>query len=501
MIRFALGSGLFHAFVLIGRIVLVLAVLASALVESLLLPTGIVRASILSCSPEWVSVPSPRHENTGNEWLDLALISSDDAWVVGMSWGLIGPRTMMAHWDGHKWKMLSSPHWVRDELYAVEAISSNDVWAAGYLTTAGGNGYSKPLFLHWNGTGWTRIKAPKVRKSRDSGLYGLDAISASNVWAVGSYSDSSHSHALAMNWNGTKWAISPTPFSDEYSNLLRSVAAVSATDVWAVGFSDSGVQKTLAMHFDGVGWSEVSTPNPSQEINRLLSVTAIASDDVWAVGEHWDDAADKMMNLTIHWDGLAWSVVPSPTPNPIGAYNPLTGVVGLSSDNVWTVGTTMSQSLISPLVLNWNGDSWSQVPSPRTGSHGNWLTAIDALSATDLWLAGYYYLNATDHFPLLQHYGPPIPRGKTISPAKKTVVSKRRVSLDWQDLACSSEYEVIVKQSNPEGVSVFHKTGLAQSQATTTKLAKGTKYVWSVRGCNDDGCGFWSNWRSFQIVP
>jgi hypothetical protein len=43
------------------------------------------------------------------------------------------------------------------------------------------------------------------------------------------------------------------------SNLLEGVSAVSATDVWAVGYSDNsfnGEARTLILHWNGTAWSK-----------------------------------------------------------------------------------------------------------------------------------------------------------------------------------------------------------------------------------------------------
>ena len=38
------------------------------------------------------------------------------------------------------------------------------------------------------------------------------------------------------HWNGTSWAIVPSPNMGTGNNHLNGVAAVSASDVWAVGY-------------------------------------------------------------------------------------------------------------------------------------------------------------------------------------------------------------------------------------------------------------------------
>src|SRR5438874_1742894 len=58
-------------------------------------------------------------------------------------------------------------------------------------------------------------------------------------------------------------------------------------------------------------WAFVPSPNLTENSTHLNSVSALASNDVWAVGDY-GDPGNPVRTLTIHWDGIAWNVVPSP---------------------------------------------------------------------------------------------------------------------------------------------------------------------------------------------
>jgi hypothetical protein len=55
---------------------------------------------------------------------------------------------------------------------------------------------------------------------------------------------------------------------------------------WAVGYLVNGQfqQQTLIQHFDGIAWSVVPSPSPGAEQNILFGVAAVSDYDVWAVG-------------------------------------------------------------------------------------------------------------------------------------------------------------------------------------------------------------------------
>src|SRR5438045_9623651 len=69
-----------------------------------------------------------------------------------------------------------------------------------------------------------------------------------------------------------QWSVVPSPNGSSSSNL-SGVAAVSANDIWAVGSSGnqmSGAQ-TLIEDWNGTSWSVVTSPNPGCRHNRLHS--------------------------------------------------------------------------------------------------------------------------------------------------------------------------------------------------------------------------------------
>src|SRR5438093_347434 len=114
---------------------------------------------------------------------------------------------------------------------------------------------------------------------------------------------------------GPSWGLVESQNASPGDHTLADVDALSSTDIWAVGSfaDDAGVLRTLAEHWDGQAWSVTPSPNASEGDNALYSVEAIGPDDVWAVGSY-RDGSDVLQTLAAHWDGEAWTVVPSPNP-------------------------------------------------------------------------------------------------------------------------------------------------------------------------------------------
>ncbi|HMA32938.1 MAG TPA: hypothetical protein VKY74_00550, partial [Chloroflexia bacterium] len=87
-----------------------------------------------------------------------------------------------------------------------------------------------------------------------------------------------------------------------------------------------------------------------------------------------------------HWDGQAWSRVPSPNPGPTGSR--LAAITVLGSDDAWAVGSTGTARGPQTLVLHWNGRYWLQVPSPNGDLATQGLNAVAAAGPLDVWAAG-----------------------------------------------------------------------------------------------------------------
>ena len=99
--------------------------------------------------------------------------------------------------------------------------------------------------------------------------------------------------------------------------------------------------RTLIEHWDGTAWTVVPSPNKGPFPNSLSGVTAVAPDDVWAVGTWFTKAFDDR-TLTLHWDGTAWHRVQSPNAGPPKAANDLVSVSAIATDDVWAVGVARS---------------------------------------------------------------------------------------------------------------------------------------------------------------
>jgi hypothetical protein len=296
----------------------------------------------------------------------------------------------------------------RGELKKVGVVSANDVWAVGRYWSDGGQQLT--LAMRWNGSQWSIVDTPNFASVNS--LEDITVVSANDVWAAGGYGIApGEGGPLTMHWNGVAWAIVPTPNGPEGPALLWGISAVSANDVWAVGDENAPLgavhtDKTFTIHWDGIQWSYVPSPNVGDRNNLLYSVDAISSNNVWAVGTRYNRADATWYPLIQQWDGIRWKVVPSPNSAP--SANFLNAVTAIAPDDIWAVGMDFSQNPRGVLALHWDGDDWSLVNLPQPPGHKD-AYDIDHLSTNDIWLVGmnYHYEGARRDIALVGRYTGP----------------------------------------------------------------------------------------------
>jgi hypothetical protein len=314
---------------------------------------------------QWKVVKSLNQGKYGSQFNSVAAVSANDVWAVGSYSKNPGAGTLTEQWNGTQWKVVKSPSpgTYNSELFAVVAVSANDVWAVGDYGNSDGTGGT--LTEQWNGTQWKVVKSPSPG-TYNSELFAVVAVSANDVWAVGGYGNSDGTTStLTEQWNGTQWSMIRSPVSkigQGPQNGLYGVAAVSANNVWAVGKLDS-TGMTLTEQWNGTQWSVVSSPSPGTNGNELSAVAAVSANDVWAVGNFGNNNS-LGMTLIEQWNGTQWSVVSNPNPGSFA--DGLSGVAVVSANDIWAVGFYVKNNYRQmTLIEQWNGTQWSVVPSPN----------------------------------------------------------------------------------------------------------------------------------------
>jgi hypothetical protein len=295
----------------------------------------------------WSQVASPDRSSSGDQLTAVSASGPSDAWAVGWydpgnSSVPFAPQTL--HWDGSTWTaepFPALPAEVDTDVHpAIVDISPTDAWLVGAYLTAGND---VSVVAHWNGSAWSLVSHPAAAIT----LSGVAASGPSDVWAVGVGAGPSFPTVIE-HYNGSKWATSATLPGVR----LGSVATVSHTQAWAVGASSSG-NATATAEWNGSAWNVVPSPNPSST-DSLDAVSATPGGGVWAVGGEVDfgTGIGETQPMAMHWDGTAWTAIPATGTEPDVGGNTGTffGVVAITDTRVVAVGLGSNEaSLVADL--------------------------------------------------------------------------------------------------------------------------------------------------------
>ncbi len=413
----------FHAFIVIG-VVLVLG-------YAFCLPRTVSHAATLSWSPQHVSVLANAQSSTLNA---IGAWSEHDIWAVGWIENSSSKETLVLHYDGRSWQRVSSPNLPGQQdnaLIGLTVINPADIWAVGYAVAV--TNAEQPLVEHYNGHSWSIVPTPSTNAQQNSRLLGVTSIAANNIWAVGYYTnDQSVYQTLIEHYDGSVWSIVPSPDTGaNVSNELTSISAVSASNIWAVGYENNintGENDPISLSWNGSVWSMIAipTPDPTQPA-QLNAVVALHANDVWAVGVATNAQSLGNQSLIEHWGGNGWGIVTNNlgiaeqdnavyAATSLGQSNLATSQVlsQLNKNDVPALGSDATVVCVgstggSALAAQWNGSSFALYPQlNNSGLAGLVLSGVDELTPTSFWMVGNGTNGQSNTQGAIVHYGTPV---------------------------------------------------------------------------------------------
>ena len=184
---------------------------------------------------------------------------------------------------------------------------------------------------------------------------------------------------------------SPDPGQQNY---LLSVQTLTARDAWAVGSyckahcETTVTQHTLVLHWNGIRWTHVPSPSPGFD-DTLTSVSGSSPADVWAVGQYLLKRGNPGP-LVLRWNGRRW-VRRRFRVFGTGKDVDLLAVSVRSFRDAWIVGFTSDPftNVTKAVAARWNGSAWRAVPVPQLGNPSI-LTDVSVVSAKNAWAVGTY---------------------------------------------------------------------------------------------------------------
>jgi hypothetical protein len=298
----------------------------------------------------WTVARTPNAGPNFNSFYGLTA-AGGDAWAVGERLNAqYEDRALVESWNGTKWRIdnLPQPGSVRDMMFAASALSPSDVWMVG--DQEGANGIFETLAEHWNGSAWQVLPTPDPG-STGNHLYAVDAVSPDDVWAAGQQLGGlAPDQGLIEHWNGHAWSFVPLPRSTSGSVLFDAVTATSS-QAWVAGEADSpegGGRPFIEHHAAGNNWTVAHLPAvPGGADWSNLYGLALSGGSVWAVGTYVDPKTDNNNVLVLREANGRWRVDNAPDP---GSGSNIPGGITAIDGQLWMAGTYDTGGSRLPLI-------------------------------------------------------------------------------------------------------------------------------------------------------
>lgn len=325
----------------------------------------------------WTALPAP----AGGSLASVSCISVSACTAVGTS-GVFGSFTpFAASWDGTAWTVHPAPGAATSSgLSGVSCLAGGNCIAVGFAITSSDDGdfEEDALAESWDGTAWAIQPTPSLLSDVD-----LAAVSCTSATACAAVGNSDNDLAVTARWNGSRWGIG---VQVSHEGPLNGVWCTSATACIAVGdAATGGGSLPRAERWNGTGWTRQSVPGQGA-FGGLAAVSCTSASACTAAGNA-DGINGGEQALAERWNGQKWAIQTTSNPR-VAQPNLLSGVSCATTRQCETVGSVTSLNnpagdFGTPIAAHWNGSRWTQQhPSPFPGTAASSLNAVSCSSAT-----------------------------------------------------------------------------------------------------------------------
>jgi hypothetical protein len=333
---------------------------ALVLVPALALTTAVpVPATAAASAKPW-RVAYQHHYGAASNYSSYSAVvapSKSDAWAFGTTNedGSGNAAPVAVHWNGHAWRSSALPTGLHGVIGGASAAGPSNIWAVSAL-----NQYA----LHWNGRRWTVAH----RFTGGGELTGVTALSNSDVWVFGGGGFIGGDGT--WHYNGRTW----TELTGAAAGIERA-SALSARNIWGIGSADS--PEDSLVHYNGTSWRRLSAP--ALRNAQFIGIAAISSTDVWAVGRGAGDAS-KAPGVAVNWNGKSWRKVSVPWRYQLGA------VAGDGAGGIWVTASTFAAPDVTWVLHRSKSGAWTRV---RVGAGEPAIFSLTRVPGTTaVWGAG-----------------------------------------------------------------------------------------------------------------
>ncbi|MGO8870889.1 MAG: hypothetical protein ACLQPH_05705 [Acidimicrobiales bacterium] len=275
-------------------------------------------------------------------------------------------------WDGAAWSLVRVPLPVRSRNASLNSVSCGgpaDCTAVGNMLDNSGQP-PETLIEHWDGLQWSVVSSPNVTGAAVSNLWAVSCVAGSGCTAVG---DSAAGGAdtettLVEREVHSSWSIIPSPGVGGAGTSLQAIDCVTGSECTAGGFTyengtNSFTATTLVEREVSGTWNVVPSPDPPDTTyDGFGGVACFTATRCLAAGSA--ASATSIDTLTESGVGSQWTIVPSPNePGPLSAMGAISCA---STRRCMSVGNYQpGNGTRLPLAEQWDGTSWVILTTPN----------------------------------------------------------------------------------------------------------------------------------------
>ena len=350
-----------------------------------------VAAALGLASPSAGAVTEPRWRIVqvlsscpGDIPLAVSATGPGTAWSVGLAdaagAGCPAGGIVAERWNGRRWSVAppqpaaASPAGLSG---VIAASSARNAWD---FPLVEGATPPRNVAVNWNGASWTSWQLPGAMVVRQA-----VAFSPANAWVFGS----GPRGQVNARFNGSAWQrtfLPGPPFG---------VSALSASDMWAVGPTSGTAGKPpsrqviIAMHWTGKAWHKLAIPHAltSYRLFNAFNVAATSPQSLWWAFqiENARGNAEPGGRL-LHWNGRRWTSTALPASLDIAE-----GMQQDGNGGIWLNALNTTKGGLRSFVYHYRSGHWTRqhLPAP-VGYNLTFVYQICWIPGTDqIWAAGY----------------------------------------------------------------------------------------------------------------
>jgi hypothetical protein len=298
------------------------------------------------------------------------------------------PTPDVQQWDGSSWHTVALPAPTGATEVELEDVSCTSVSFCVAVGAQTSGGPPLPVFYSWNGTAWAVAPTPTLPSPYTEAI--MTGVSCTGpAWcmatgyALNSTMTDTDTDTLAAEWNGTSWTVVGTPnIPDHVDDLLNAVSCTGPSNCMAVGYdSVTGTGLDVPSHGTPPVAGQPGFPGFPGFGGPIANAHALSP----STSPH---IAVTTHVLAEQWNGTAWTV--TPTVDPSGVTSPEFSAVSCAGTGFcMATGYSESSSVDQGFAEEWSGGSWSPstIPAPASGT-GNVLLGVSCISPTSCTAVG-----------------------------------------------------------------------------------------------------------------